>query len=94
MADAARARVHLVIRGRVQGVGFRFATEDEASALGLTGWVRNLASGEVEIVAEGRREPLELLAKWANSGPRMARVESVAEEWSEFTGQFADFVIR
>ncbi|MGH7813106.1 MAG: acylphosphatase [Candidatus Binataceae bacterium] len=94
MADSARARMHLVIRGRVQGIGFRFAASDEASAMGLTGWVRNRPGGEVEIIAEGRRETLQMLAKWANSGPRMARVESVAEEWSEFADEFADFRIR
>jgi acylphosphatase len=92
--DSGRARLRLVIRGRVQGVGFRFSAQDEAMDLGLTGWARNLVSGEVEIVAEGRRDRLEVLAAWAHQGPRFAYVADVREEWLEFTGDFADFRIR
>jgi len=88
------AQLRLTVRGRVQGVGFRFSTWDEAQSLGLTGWVRNLASGEVEILAEGREDRLELLARWAHDGPRAARVTSVHEEWAQHTGQFERFTVR
>jgi acylphosphatase len=90
-----RARLHLVVRGRVQGVFFRRATMDEARSLGLTGWVRNLPSGEeVEIVAEGPRRNLQMLWSWAHSGPPGARVEDVTEEWSEYRGEFTSFRVR
>jgi acylphosphatase len=89
-----RARLHLVIRGRVQGVGFRFSAYDEAKDLGLSGYVRNLPSGEVEIVAEGSRENLQMLAAWAHLGPPSAHVTDVREEWSDFTGEFTEFQIR
>jgi acylphosphatase len=88
------ARIHLLIGGRVQGVGFRFAAWDEAAALGLRGWVRNLGGGEVEIVAEGRKDSLRVLAAWANQGPRAARVSRVHEEWEAYRAEFNDFRVR
>jgi acylphosphatase len=87
-------RLRMIVSGRVQGVGFRYATMDEAQGLGLRGWVRNLPSREVEIVAEGRADVLRMLAAWAHLGPPAANVSNVHEEWSEFVGQFADFRIR
>ena len=92
--ETARARVRLIIRGRVQGVGFRFSACDEANALALAGWVRNLAGGEVEIVAEGRRESLKKLAIWAHLGPSSAHVTDVHEEWLDYMGEFTEFRIR
>ncbi|HUO05652.1 MAG TPA: acylphosphatase [Candidatus Binataceae bacterium] len=94
MPQQSRARIHLVIRGRVQGVGFRFATFDEARDLGLSGWVRNLPGGEVEVFAEGRSENLRILVAWAHQGPRLARVDAVVEEWLDFIGDLAPFQIR
>ena len=84
----------MMVSGRVQGVGFRFTARDEAQGLGLKGWVRNCPSGEVEIVAEGREDVLRVLAAWAHLGPPAAHVSRVHEEWSEYTGKFADFLIR
>src|ERR1700730_3444705 len=92
--ETGRARIRLVISGRVQGVGFRFSAYDEAKDLALAGWVRNLASGDVEIVAEGKRENLQMLAAWAHLGPPSAHVTQVREDWSDFTGEFKDFQIR
>jgi acylphosphatase len=88
------ARLHLRVRGRVQGVFFRRATADEAQALALSGWVCNLADGRVEIVAEGRRPALQALAAWAHQGPPAARVTEVEERWEEFKGEFRDFRVR
>jgi acylphosphatase len=92
--SAPLKRIRLIVSGRVQGVGFRFSTRDEAQDLGLKGWVKNIPSGDVEIVAEGREDVLRMLAAWAHQGPRAAHVSNVHEEWSEFTGQFANFSIR
>ena len=89
-----RARLHLIVSGRVQGVGFRFSAYDEAKELALAGWVRNLASGDVEIVAEGKQENLQMLAAWAHLGPPSAHVTRVREEWLDFTGEFTEFRIR
>lgn len=87
-------QLRMMVSGRVQGVGFRFTARDEAQGLGLKGWVRNRPAGEVEIVAEGREDVLRMLAAWAHLGPPAAHVSRVHEEWSEYTGQFADFRIR
>ena len=67
----------LVIRGRVQGVGFRHAMRGEAQRLGLRGWVRNCADGSVEAVALGDDDQLDALERWARRGPPAARVDSV-----------------
>lgn len=69
--------IRLCIRGRVQGVGFRDALCREAERLGLTGWVRNRAGGEVEAVAQGDAAALEALIAWARRGPPAARVEDL-----------------
>jgi acylphosphatase len=85
----------MVVRGRVQGVFFRRATMEEGRGLGLTGWVRNLPSGEeVEIEAEGLRRNLQMLWAWAHTGPPGARVENVIEEWSDYRGEFTSFRVR
>ena len=89
-----RARLHLIISGRVQGVGFRFSAYDKAKDLALAGWVRNLPDGDVEIVAEGSRENSQMLAAWAHLGPPSAHVTQVREDWMEVTGEFAEFQIR
>ena len=84
----------MIVSGRVQGVGFRYAAKNEADELSLKGWVRNRPSGEVEIVAEGREDVLKMLAAWAHLGPPAANVSTVHEKWSEFAAQFVDFRIR
>ncbi len=66
-----------VVRGRVQGVGFRWFVEREAQMLGVAGWVRNNHDGSVEVLATGNREQLSELHKRLRSGPRAARVDEV-----------------
>jgi acylphosphatase len=63
-----------LVSGRVQGVGFRIFVTREAAALGLAGWTQNLPDGRVEVVASGRDEILDQLAKTLARGPRMAEV--------------------
>jgi acylphosphatase len=75
--------LHLLIRGRVQGVGFRYFVLRRAQALGLAGWVRNRADGAVEVEAEGTRAALEALVGAVRHGPTGARVTAVDETWSE-----------
>ncbi|MCR4409910.1 MAG: acylphosphatase [Candidatus Saccharicenans sp.] len=89
-----KARFHALISGRVQGVAFRFFAQHVANQLGITGWVRNLYDGRVEVVAEGDREALELFLAELKKGPRMARVEKVDLDWEEFRDEFLDFSIK
>jgi acylphosphatase len=68
-----------VVRGRVQGVGFRWFVEREAHILGIAGWVRNNADGSVEVLAQGSRDQLSGLRTRLRQGPRAARVDAVEE---------------
>jgi acylphosphatase len=86
-------RLHGVIKGDVQGVGFRYFLIRRAQTLGLTGWVTNRDDGVVEFVAEGARTALEQLEHAAREGPRQARVSAVEVNWSEATGDLSRFDI-
>lgn len=72
-----RAARRIVVDGRVQGVGFRWATRDEAVRRGLVGWVRNLPDGRVETWIEGEQEPVADMAAWLAVGPLGARVTDI-----------------
>jgi len=82
----APARLHAVVRGHVQGVGFRYTTQAEARKLGLGGWVRNLYDGSVEVDAEGDRPQLELFLAFLHRGPLGAHVEAVEADWPQAQG--------
>tara|TARA_A100000164_G_C21438235_1_gene554240 strand:- start:49 stop:306 length:258 start_codon:yes stop_codon:yes gene_type:complete len=84
-----------MISGDVQGVWFRISTQDKANELGLTGWVKNLFSNAVEIVAEGDMENLSTLLGWLQDGPPNAKVDKVSIEWEEQTEkEFSSFEIH
>src|SRR3954465_14191733 len=83
-----------VVRGRVQGVGFRWFVEREAHILGVAGWVRNNADGSVEVFAIGSREQLEGLRARLRSGPRAARVDDVDEQESKPVAGLTTFRIE
>jgi acylphosphatase len=89
----AEARRFLV-RGRVQGVGFRWFVEREAHTLGIAGWVRNNADGSVEVLAMGSREQLDALRSRLRSGPRAARVDDVAETEAKPVAGLTNFRIE
>lgn len=77
------SQIHAVVRGRVQGVGFRVHTQREGERLGLGGFVRNLADGSVEVMAEGPDPLLRELIAWLNHGPTSARVDALEWDWTE-----------
>ncbi len=88
-----KVRVHVFIEGRVQGVFFRANTREEASLLGLTGWVRNCWDGRVEAVFEGEREKVEKVIAWCKKGPPGAMVRDVEINWEQATGEYDTFSI-
>lgn len=93
MVNSVHVRVHLLVTGLVQGVAFRQSAVFEAQRLGLLGWVKNLPDGRVEAEAEGKRDKVEVFARWCEHGPTGARVEWVDAEWGPATGRDRDFLI-
>ena len=91
MFCTAMERLEITVTGRVQGVGFRWHTVRQATALELGGRVRNQPDGSVHIVAEGPRPALEALLAWAREGPSHARVDGCQPWWQQATGEFAGF---
>ncbi|GAC1354331.1 MAG: acylphosphatase [Polyangiales bacterium] len=87
----AMKQVHVVVKGRVQGVFFRAATQREAKRLGLSGWVKNRPDGAVEILAEGEEQSLRQLCMWAEKGPSAARVDDVLVRWRAYAGDHSGF---
>ena len=75
--------LHFLVRGRVQGVGFRWFVQREAAEIGLRGWVRNTEEGEVEVVASGEAEELAELRATLRRGPRGSRVDHLIEHYLE-----------
>ncbi len=90
-----KARLQAIVKGIVQGVGFRYFAVYQAQRLGgLTGYVRNLKDGSVEVVAEGDKEKLERLLTQLRRGPTGAFVERVEVFWEQPTDEFTSFGIR
>ncbi len=88
-------RVHIWVKGRVQGVGFRAHVEYHARQIGgLTGWVRNVGYNTVEAVAEGERANVERFIEAVKQGPSMSRVDDSKVEWENVTGEFGEFGVR
>lgn len=84
----------MLINGYVQGVFFRATARDKAMELGLTGYVRNLPDGSVEMAAEGEERALRELIGWCRQGPPEARVDRVEMSWDESEMGWKDFAIR
>lgn len=92
---ALEKRVHLLISGRVQGVFFRANAKKMADVLGLQGWVKNLATGEVELYAIGSEEQLKKIIEWSRhpKGPSRAHVTKVDILWDKNLGDFNSFEV-
>lgn len=86
-------RAHVIISGRVQGVCYRAVTKEQADCLKLSGWIRNLPSGQVEAVFEGEKETIENILSWCRKGPPGARVANVVVTWEPVREEFDDFRI-
>jgi acylphosphatase len=91
MNEPGFSRLHAIIKGDVQGVGFRFFVMHQTNSLSLTGWVRNVQYDKVEVLAEGSRVELEQLLKDLYVGPDSARIDEVREEWGDGSGKFTSF---
>ena len=87
-------RLQVVVRGRVQGVGFRFFAQREAEALSLTGWVANRRDRSVEVVAEGPRDALDRLLQSLRRGPASAQVTAIQHDFLPATHEFDEFRVE
>ena len=91
MTETNLARLHAIVEGRVQGVGFRYFVLEVAELLGIFGWVRNRWDDSVEVLAEGECTVLEKLLDALGRGPHGAFVSSVKADWEKPTGEFLNF---
>ena len=88
-------KIRVMISGDVQGVFFRISTQDKARELKLTGWVKNIFTNAVEILAEGDREKLSLFTGWLQLGPPNATIHKISIEWEEsLDKEFSSFEIH
>jgi acylphosphatase len=94
MGSSDLASIHVIVHGYVQGVFFRAFVSRQAKELKVSGYVKNLPGGAVEVVAEGEKMQLEKLLGRLEAGPPAAIVERVAANWGEYSGGYAGFKIR
>ncbi len=87
-------QLHALVRGRVQGVNFRSSTVAVARQLRLSGWVRNVPDGSVEVLAEGPRPTLDQLLRFLQRGPTGALVTEVTPDWRPASRSFRQFEVR
>ncbi len=87
-------RATVRIKGRVQGVSFRYHTSRTAERHQVTGWVRNLPDGSVEAHFEGRESDVRQVVEWCRQGPASARVNQFDIDWEEGGGEFSGFEVR
>ncbi len=87
------AGAEITVRGLVQGVGFRWYTHRRARELNLTGFTKNLSTGDVFVRVEGEQTSIEDFIDHLHRGPSFARVQEVEVSWKNFTGTFEDFQI-
>ena len=86
--------LHCTVSGKVQGVNYRAWCKSQADNLGVTGWVRNLSDGRVEVLAQGEEEALQELKQRLFTGPSMSRVEDVHCDWVDYDKEHSSFELR
>jgi acylphosphatase len=88
-----KTQIHVVISGHVQGVWYRASTKEKAEELGLTGWVKNTAQGNVEAVFEGEESTVNEMIAWCRKGPPLAQVADVKVNRKRFGGAYTGFAV-
>lgn len=91
--DVDNQRIHVIIKGIVQGVGFRFFVYRHGNLLKLRGWVRNRINSDVEVMAEGPRKDLDHLLEILKEGPELAQVVEANVEWQPYKGDLPVFTV-
>ena len=93
MAIERKPSVYIIIKGKVQGVSFRYFTLKQAQKLNIVGWVRNIPNGTVEAVAQGNKKNLELFIKKLKEGSSLSRVDDVILNWEHQKKDYENFAI-
>lgn len=88
-----KTRAHIYVSGLVQGVFFRANAASKAQSLDLSGWVKNLPDGRVELTVEGDTEQVNQMIEWCKIGPPAAEVQNVEIETQPYTGEFNSFAV-
>lgn len=91
--EAQKVRARVIVSGRVQGVFFRYNTQEMAKQLGVFGWVKNRWDGAVEAVFEGNQDRVKEMIEWCHEGPPGAYVQRVDTDWEKYLGEFEWFSI-
>ncbi len=86
--------VHVFVTGRVQGVFFRQATRVTAIKNNVTGWIKNLDDGRVEVLIEGEDKSVDSVIEWCNYGPANSRVDNIQVNTEDYSGKFESFEVR
>ena len=92
MSDKRSVRAN--VQGRVQGVGFRYSTQQQARRLGVNGWVRNERDGTVTVVAEGPKAAVDGMVRWLHEGPGFAKVAGVEVRDYRYEGKYSSFTVQ
>ncbi len=89
-----KARAHVYVSGTVQGVFFRYHTQELARRVGVSGWVKNMRDGRVEAVFEGERNDVDQMIKFCRKGPPGSSVKDVEVKWEGYKGEFTGFNVK
>lgn len=89
-----QVRIRILIEGRLQGMNFRYHTQQQAEKLGLVGFVRNLSDGRIEIDAQGEEDKIEQMLAWCQEGPQNTQIKSILFRYDEPVERHTDFVVR
>ncbi|HDP69524.1 MAG TPA: acylphosphatase [Actinobacteria bacterium] len=90
----SKIRAKVKVEGRVHGVYYRSYTKDIAENVNVTGWVKNLSDGSVEMVLEGDEDDVREVIRWSYQGPPAAKVVNVTVNWENYSGEFEDFKVK
>lgn len=91
---AEKRSVKINVKGRVQGVGFRYSTQRQAERLGVKGWVRNERDGTVTVVAEGPKPAVDAMVRWLQEGPGFAKVADMDLREYPYEGRYSSFTVE
>lgn len=89
-----QVKMRILIEGRLQGINFRYHTQQQAQKLGVTGFIRTLSDGRTEIVVQGDENQVTKMLDWCQQEPQSSQIKTILYRYDEQTEQFSDFAVR